>query len=107
MKVREEKLPAERVIRVHRSFIVQKQKIKNIDEGRIVFGKEYIPISDSYKQELQNYVNEHIIWSEVKYLTFFYLTKWTFLCMHFAWYKFKVYICGVHNTEVVKLPILE
>jgi len=27
--------------------------------------------------------------------------------MTFAWYKFKVYICGVHNTEVVKLPILE
>jgi len=32
-----------------------------IDKGRIVFGKEYIPISDSYKQELQIYVNEHII----------------------------------------------
>lgn len=61
MKVMEEKLPSERFIRVHRSFIVQKQKIKIIDKGRIVFGKEYIPISDSYKQELQNYVNEHII----------------------------------------------
>ena len=61
MKVMEEKLPSERFIRVHRSFIVQKQKIKIIDKGRIGFGKEYIPISDSYKQELQNYVNEHII----------------------------------------------
>ena len=62
MKAMEEKLPADRFIRVHRSFIVQKQKIKMIDKGRIVFGKEYIPISDSYKQELQIYVNEHIIW---------------------------------------------
>ena len=61
MKAMEEKLPADRFIRVHRSFIVQKQKIKMIDKGRIVFGKEYIPISDSYKQELQIYVNEHII----------------------------------------------
>ena len=42
-------------------FIVQKQKIKVIDKGRIVFGKDYIQISDSYKQELQNYVNEHIV----------------------------------------------
>ena len=61
MRVMEEKLPANQFIRVHRSFIVQKQKIKVIDKGRIVFGKDYIPISDSYKQELQNYVNEHIV----------------------------------------------
>lgn len=61
MRTIEEKLPSKRFIRVHRSFIVQKQKIKLIDKGRIVFGKDYIPISDSYKQELQNYVNEHII----------------------------------------------
>ena len=57
----EEKFRSNRFILVHRSYIVQKQKIKIIDKGRIVFGKEYIPVSDSYKQELQNYVNEHII----------------------------------------------
>lgn len=61
MKALEEKLPAERFIRVHRSFIVQKQKIKIIDKGRIVFGKEYIPISETYKTMLQEYVNKHII----------------------------------------------
>lgn len=61
MKTMEEKLPSGQFIRVHRSFIVQKQKIKIIDKGRIVFGKEYIPISDSYRQEVLNYVNEHVI----------------------------------------------
>ena len=61
MKSMEEKLPANRFIRVHRSFIVQKQKIKMIDKNRIVFGKDYVPISDSYKQDIQNYVNEHSI----------------------------------------------
>lgn len=61
LKAMEEKLPSDRFIRVHRSFIVQKQKIRIIEKGRIIFGKDYIPISDSYKQELQNYVNEHII----------------------------------------------
>ena len=57
----EEKLPTSKFIRVHRSFIVQKSKIKIIEKGRIVFGKEYIPVSESYKQELQNYVLEHSV----------------------------------------------
>ena len=61
MKVMEENLPSDRFIRVHRSFIVQKSKIKVIDRGRIVFNREYIPISDSYKQELQLYINEHSV----------------------------------------------
>lgn len=61
MKALEERLPEERFLRVHRSFIVQKQKIKVIDKGRIVFGKEYIPISETYKSMLQDYVNKHII----------------------------------------------
>lgn len=61
MKMMEESLPSDRFIRVHRSFIVQKSKIKVIDRGRIVFNKDYIPISDSYKQELLGYINEHSI----------------------------------------------
>ena len=61
MKSMEERLPSNQFIRVHRSFIVQKNKIKVIDRGRIVFNKEYIPISESYKQELFAYINEHSI----------------------------------------------
>ena len=61
MKMMEETLPSERFIRVHRSFIVQKNKIKVIDRGRIVFNKDYIPISESYKQDLQNFINEHSV----------------------------------------------
>ena len=61
MKSMEERLPSNQFIRVHRSFIVQKSKIKVIDRGRIVFNKEYIPISESYKQELFAYINEHSI----------------------------------------------
>lgn len=51
MKTMEEMLPAHRFVRVHRSFIVQMEKIKVIERNRIVFGKEYIPISDNYKQK--------------------------------------------------------
>lgn len=61
MKIMEEHLPSDRFIRVHRSYIVQKSKIKIIDRGRIVFGKNYVPISDSYKQDLLSYINEHSI----------------------------------------------
>ena len=61
MKSMEETLPSARFIRVHRSFIVQKSKIKVVERGRIVFNKEYIPISESYKEELQNYINEHSV----------------------------------------------
>lgn len=43
MKAMEELLPPNRFMRVHRSFIVQKDKIRIIDRGRIVFDKTYIP----------------------------------------------------------------
>lgn len=58
MKAMEELLPASRFMRVHRSYIVQKEKIRIIDRGRIVFGKNYIPISDSYKQAFQDFLDQ-------------------------------------------------
>jgi len=61
MKSLEEMLPSTRFIRVHRSFIVQKDKIRIIDHGRIVFGKEFIPVGDSYKDEFQKFLNERNI----------------------------------------------
>lgn len=59
IKTIEEKLPSDRFMRVHRSYIVQKSKIKVIEKSRIVFNKQFIPISESYKQEFLNYINEH------------------------------------------------
>lgn len=58
MKAMEELLPVTRFIRVHRSFIVQKDQIRIVDRGRIVFGKTYIPVSDSYKQVFQTFLDE-------------------------------------------------
>jgi len=57
MKAIEQMLPTSRFIRVHRSFIVQKSKIREIERNRIVFGDVYIPIGDSYKQSFQNFIN--------------------------------------------------
>lgn len=49
LKGMEELLPPSKFMRVHRSFIVNIDKVKVIERNRIVFGKEYIPISDSLK----------------------------------------------------------
>ncbi|MBR5726114.1 MAG: response regulator transcription factor [Muribaculaceae bacterium] len=57
MKAIEQMLPASRFIRVHRSYIVQKSKIREIERNRIVFGDVYIPIGDSYKQAFQDFIN--------------------------------------------------
>ena len=58
MKAMEELLPSSRFMRVHRSYIVQMDKIRIIDRGRIVFGKNYIPVSDSYKQAFQDFLDK-------------------------------------------------
>ena len=58
MKAMEEMLPANRFIRVHRSYIVQKSKIRVVEHNRIVFGKTYIPVGDSYKDIFQTFLNE-------------------------------------------------
>ncbi|MDO9255486.1 MAG: LytTR family DNA-binding domain-containing protein [Bacteroidales bacterium] len=58
MKSLEENLPDSRFMRVHRSFIVNLDKIKTIERNRIVFGKEYIPISENYKEKFHKFINE-------------------------------------------------
>lgn len=50
MKSIEDLLPVQTFIRVHRSFIVNIDKIKTIERNRIVFDKNLIPISDTYRE---------------------------------------------------------
>ncbi len=61
MKAMEEMLPSSSFLRVHRSFIVNQEKIKIVDHNRIVFGKVYIPISDSYKEAFQKFLDKRLI----------------------------------------------
>src|SRR5665811_783525 len=53
LKLLESKLPENKFMRVHRSFIVNLEKIDTIERSRIVFGKEYIPVSEQYKVKFQ------------------------------------------------------
>jgi DNA-binding LytR/AlgR family response regulator len=59
MQSLEEKLPEKQFMRVHRSFIVNLDKIKTIERNCIVFGKEYIPVSESYKAKFMDFLNKH------------------------------------------------
>lgn len=52
MKSIAEKLPANRFIRVHKSYIVAVDKITSIRKNRIYIQQHIIPISDSYRDEL-------------------------------------------------------
>ena len=61
MKAMEEMLPEHLFMRVHRSFIVQKNKIKVVEHNRIVFGKTYIPVSDSYKIAFQEFLDKRTL----------------------------------------------
>lgn len=56
MKKLEERLPAQ-FMRVHRSYIVNLQKIPEVSRGRIVMDHEtHIPIGDNYKDAFNEYL---------------------------------------------------
>lgn len=61
MKNIEERLPADTFLRVHRSYIVNINQIKTIERNRIVFGKVYIPVSDSYKDRFAEMLEKRSI----------------------------------------------
>ena len=61
MKNITEKLPSDRFLRVHKSFIVSVAKIDMIENNRIVIGKERIPIGESYKIPFFNIINRNLI----------------------------------------------
>jgi DNA-binding LytR/AlgR family response regulator len=56
----EDQLPSSMFMRVHRSFIVNLEKITTIEHSRIVFnGKVYIPVSGQYKDFFNEFLNTH------------------------------------------------
>lgn len=57
-----EHLPLEGFMRVHRSYIVNLDKIQTIERSRIVFDKDtYIPISDHYKDIFQQFLDDNFL----------------------------------------------
>ena len=61
MKKIEQKLPSTRFMRVHRSYIVNLEKITTIERSRIIFADVYIPVSEQYKEKLQKYIDDNFL----------------------------------------------
>ena len=61
MKSLEQKLPENKFMRVHRSFIVNLDRIDTIERSRIIFGKTYIPVSDQYKAKFQEFLDKNFL----------------------------------------------
>lgn len=62
MKSLEEKLPEKKFMRVHRSFIVNLEKITNVERFRIVYdNKTRIPVSENYKEKFQAFLNKNFM----------------------------------------------
>lgn len=52
LKSVEEKLPSQKFLRVHRSFVAQVSQISSLQEGFLFIGKHKIPVGKSYRDEL-------------------------------------------------------
>jgi two-component system, LytTR family, response regulator len=61
MKKIEQKLPANKFMRVHRSYIVNLEKITTIERSRIIFNEEYIPVSEQYKERFQEFIDKNFL----------------------------------------------
>ena len=49
-------------MRVHRSYIVNLNKITTIERNRIIFDDKYrIPVSEQYKERFQEYLNNNFL----------------------------------------------
>ena len=58
LKALEEKLPASRFMRIHRSFIVNLDKIAAVTRNSIQIGATTIPVSDQYKEIFNQFLSK-------------------------------------------------
>ena len=57
VKSMQQLFPDARFIRVHKSFIVAKDKIRRIEKNRIIIGDHQIPIGRNYKEEVERSIS--------------------------------------------------
>ena len=61
LKALESRLPGDRFMRVHRSFIVNLETVKVIERGRIVFGEVRIPVTEQYNENFRKFLDRNFI----------------------------------------------
>ncbi len=55
----ENKLPSDRFVRVHKSYIISLGHITKIENNRIIFGEKRIPVGDQYKELFYKLIDKH------------------------------------------------
>jgi DNA-binding LytR/AlgR family response regulator len=59
LKTLEEQLPADTFIRVHHSYIISLKAIDSIHKGEVRIGNHVVPVSDSYKKSLKEFIERN------------------------------------------------
>lgn len=57
LKAVEERLPSNRFLRVHRSFLVALNKIDTIQDGVLIIAEKPVPVADAYRKSLNTRMN--------------------------------------------------
>jgi len=57
LKAIEERLPSNKFMRVHRSYIVSLDKIESIEDGAIIIARNTVPVADAYRAALNGKLN--------------------------------------------------
>ncbi len=53
-----ERLPQDRFVKVHRSFIVNLESVTLLERNSIIFGKQYIPVNEQAREIVYRFVSE-------------------------------------------------
>lgn len=61
MKKMDDYLPHPEFLRTHRSYIVHMPLVESVERSNAVFGEVTVPISDSYKEDVQEYFETHTL----------------------------------------------
>ena len=62
MKKMEERLPADIFMRIHRSYIINLLKIREVNKNRVIMDADtYLPIGDLYKENFQQYLSSKFL----------------------------------------------
>ncbi len=61
MKTLEDHLPSDRFMRIHRSYIANMACVTAVERNNILIGDKSLPISDTYKDKVQDYVNKRLL----------------------------------------------
>jgi DNA-binding LytR/AlgR family response regulator len=56
MKGLAETLPAERFLRIHKSYIVATDRISTLSRNRVMIGEKWIPVGENYREEFRKRV---------------------------------------------------